>query len=689
MIFAFPKFLRCLAISCLVASTTLSAQQKTIADSLLKLSEKDLPDSLRLKRYNIIGWNLSTNDPARSLEYAEKARVLAVDLQQRRVMKTDDVMRELGVTYNTLGSLAYRKGDYGLASKNFMNALRIFENFHDESRAASQYNNLGSMYVSLGNYKEATVYLQRALELRKKLCAELPADKDQKKSLAKTYNNLGSLCGDQGKLNEALAYFKQSLEIREAIGDKRGMAHTQSNIGDVYLHQENYPEADVNFAQALETFRKMNDQAGVVTCLNNIGLVSGLEKKFDAGIKSLNQAMEIEKELRFTDDLKASYENFAALYTEMGNYKLANDYLYKFMAMKDTLVTEKINKQTSELQEKYQSTKKQAQIDLLQQEQKNEELASSRQRLVIYSIIFVLIMVVLLAVVLWNRNMIRKRANRELGEQNKLIEQQKNETEMQKTVIEEKQKEILDSIQYARRIQRAVITSDEYIARYLPEYFTLYKPKDIVSGDFYWALHQNNRFYLLTGDCTGHGVPGAFMSLLMISILNEIVIERGVASPDLILNEARKSIIKALNPGGHEEAKDGMDCTLCVFDLGARKLEYAAANSNFYLVRNGELMLFPGDKMPVGKSPKDDESFTLRTAALQPGDAVYTLTDGMADQFGGPKGKKFKYKQLQELILRNVTTPMGSQKQVLEETIEEWRGPLEQVDDILVIGIRI
>ena len=344
---------------------------------------------------------------------------------------------------------------------------------------------------------------------------------------------------------------------------------------------------------------------------------------------------------------------------------------------------------------------------MLEQKGRNDELASSRQKLFIYSIAFVLVMVLVLVVALFNRNKLKQKANTELGRKNTLIEKQKGEVEHQKEIIEEKQKEILDSIHYAGRIQRAVITSDSYISEHLKEYFTLYKPKDIVSGDFYWALNTKDVFYLITADCTGHGVPGAFMSLLNISILNEIVIERKITRPDLILNEARKDIIKALNPGGHEDAKDGMDCVLCAFNFKTLTLEYASANNSFYILRKKtgarpgpssgsantaadfELIICPSDKMPVGKSPKDQEPFTLRTVQLQKGDIVYTLTDGLADQFGGPKGKKFKYKKLQELISANAGLPMDQQKQLLGDIMEEWRGGLEQVDDMLMIGLRI
>lgn len=221
-------------------------------------------------------------------------------------------------------------------------------------------------------------------------------------------------------------------------------------------------------------------------------------------------------------------------------------------------------------------------------------------------------------------------------------------------------------------------------------FFILYKPKDIVSGDFYWALEINNKFYICTADCTGHGVPGAMMSMLNISYLNESIIEKGIYAPDKVLNHIREEIITSLNPeGSEEESKDGMDCILACFDFTNYTLEYAAANNSFYVIRDKEIITCAADKMPVGKSPRDKEPFTLHTVPLKKGDIVYMLTDGLPDQFGGPKGKKFKYKQLEEILIENNHKSMEEQKSILNERFEDWKGNLEQVDDVCLIGVRV
>jgi serine phosphatase RsbU (regulator of sigma subunit) len=235
-----------------------------------------------------------------------------------------------------------------------------------------------------------------------------------------------------------------------------------------------------------------------------------------------------------------------------------------------------------------------------------------------------------------------------------------------------------------------MLTSNSYLKKILPEHFVLYKPKDIVSGDFYWSIKHKNKTFLAVADCTGHGVPGAFMSLLGISFLNEIVIEKNIVSPEKILNQLREEIIKALNPeDAAEESKDGMDIVLCCYDFDAMQLDFAAANNSLYLIRDEELVEYKSDKFPVGKYQDEQSSFTLQTISLQNNDCVYSFTDGFADQFGGPHGKKYKYKQFKEQLLKNHKLSLEKQKKLIETEIENWRGTLDQIDDILMIGIKI
>ncbi len=254
--------------------------------------------------------------------------------------------------------------------------------------------------------------------------------------------------------------------------------------------------------------------------------------------------------------------------------------------------------------------------------------------------------------------------------------------------LEEKNKEILDSIFYAQRIQHALLASDSMLKKNLPEHFVLFKPKDIVSGDFYWATEAHGKFYFVIADSTGHGVPGAFMSLLNISFLNEAINEKGIQKPNDVLAHVRSRLISSLAiEGSNEGGNDGMDCILMCLDKN--KLEVSCAHNPLLIVVNGEITEIAADKIPVGKSLRNETPFTLHTVDLKKGDILYAFTDGFADQFGGPNGKKLKYKQLCSTLLQNKDLPLPAQRENLLKLFSTWKGDLEQVDDVLIAGIRI
>jgi len=277
----------------------------------------------------------------------------------------------------------------------------------------------------------------------------------------------------------------------------------------------------------------------------------------------------------------------------------------------------------------------------------------------------------------------------EIEAQRDAVEKQRMIAENQRDQIEHQRQEILDSIHYARRIQRATL-SDHFPDNIISESFVLFKPKDIVSGDFYWfTAKENRKLIVLAADCTGHGVPGAFMSMLGVSFLNRIVNETDVENPTQILGRLRDSIIKSLNQKGIEnEARDGMDGSLCTVDMEAMKLYFAGANNPMILIRDGELEIVKPDKMPIAIYDRMDP-FTTHEFDIKTGDVFYIFSDGYQDQFGGSRGKKFKIKRFRDVILENHHLPMAVQGKILDDIFEEWRGEQEQVDDILVIGIRI
>ncbi len=295
------------------------------------------------------------------------------------------------------------------------------------------------------------------------------------------------------------------------------------------------------------------------------------------------------------------------------------------------------------------------------------------------------------------RRLLDERSEKELiKNQRDEIEAQRDLVTFQRDQIASQKMEITDSITYAGRIQKAMMVPEEYISELLPEYFVLNKPKVIVSGDFLWLSQENNKIILAVADCTGHGVPGAFMSVLGISFLREIVNERKNIHPNKILNELRKMVISALHQTGEsDEAMDGMDIALCSINLKNKELQFAGANNPLYLIRNGELTIIEADKMPVGICFKGEIGFSNHEIRLEGNDSIYLFSDGYADQFGGPDGKKFMLKQFKQLLRDIHDKPMKEQKEILDKTIEEWKsghekqkGYYDQLDDILVLGLR-
>jgi serine phosphatase RsbU (regulator of sigma subunit) len=283
---------------------------------------------------------------------------------------------------------------------------------------------------------------------------------------------------------------------------------------------------------------------------------------------------------------------------------------------------------------------------------------------------------------------------KKLWSQSTAIHKEKERINELKLEIEEKHQEIIDSVNYAKRIQSALLASHKLLGDNLPEHFILFQPKDIVSGDFYWATtvgtEDQRQFCLVAADSTGHGVPGAIMSILNISCLSEAVNAQKLISPNQILDYTRHRIMEHMaNDGSAEGGKDGMDAVICNFDFTNNKLQFAAANNPLWLIRNNELLEYKPDKMPVGKAMGEIKPFTLQEIDLQKGDLVIMITDGFADQFGGPKGKKFMYKPLKELIKSLCNASLQNLKQEMIANFENWKGTSEQVDDVLIIGVRV
>jgi len=362
-----------------------------------------------------------------------------------------------------------------------------------------------------------------------------------------------------------------------------------------------------------------------------------------------------------------------------------------------------LNLQRAEMQkQKAVLEKQQADIEvgeqrILDQKKKiNQQLAKiEQQQLILYlSIIFILLLVGL-GYFIYRSYKIKKQANIALEQKNILIEKQNVEiTEQrdhardQRDRIAAQKKEIMDSIVYARRIQKAILPNIEMIQESLEHFFILFKPRDIVSGDFYWESRVDDEIIIIAADCTGHGVPGAFMSMLGVTFLNEIVNSKKITQPGKILDLLRDKVIHSLNQQYDNPLRDGMDISVITYNFATKQVSFAGANNPLFLIHEGELTEIKADKMPIALYDKM-VSFSNKNVELQEGDCLYIFSDGFVDQFGGPKDKKFMKKRFKQILIDNYKLPMEEQKELLDKAYEEWKGEGEQVDDVLVIGLKV
>jgi serine phosphatase RsbU (regulator of sigma subunit) len=574
---------------------------------------------------------------------------------------------KLAEFYNLRGILNNNQSKTKEAIYDYSKAIELFESLKNTRSVAGGYVNLGAIYNGLEEYKIALSYYFKALKIYQA--------GNEKENLGILYNNIGSTYQKQKQIPNSNHYLRMAYKLAAELDNQMLCGMATHNLGINFSENKQYDSAIVYYNNSLRFIQKYGEGPGHIFNYRQIGDAYYYLKQYDKAEENLLKAVRISNKIGYSSGVEEIYQLLSGIYEAKKDYKKSLEYNKIYTQLKDSLSSEAIK--TGIIKAQYE-TEMQQQKKMQAQEQKNRDLIAqakidSQNKIISASLIALVVVLILVVFILRGYNQKRKA--------NAIISKQKE-------IVELKQKEILSSIYYAKRIQNALLTSENYFKKRLKDFFILYKPKDIVSGDFYWGLEHKGLFYLIVADCTGHGVPGAFMSLLNISILNELIIEKGFSSPDQILNEARKEIIRSLNPEGGDESKDGMDCILCAFDFKNGKLQYACANNSFFLVRNNELITSKTDKMPVGLS-HGEEPFKLHEIELKQNDALYFITDGYADQFGGPKGKKFKYKQLQDLLVLIHANEISQQKEDLNNKFEDWKGTLEQIDDVCIVGIRI
>ena len=416
------------------------------------------------------------------------------------------------------------------------------------------------------------------------------------------------------------------------------------------------------------------DKRGIANSLNNIGSIYSDQGDYIKALENSTEALSIAQVIGVVELIKNASNNLWETNKKLGKHSQALAMHEMYIEMRDSMLSIENKEAIIQQEYKYKYEKEQA----LEEAKHQEQMALSaerekRQQLIAYSAGGGLVMVLLFAFFILNRLQVTRR-------QKKVIEEQKE-------LVEEQKKDITDSIQYAENIQKALLPSAQELSL-IPDGFVLFQPKDIVSGDFYWLQQHNNKVYFAACDCTGHGVPGAFMSMIGSSLLDEAVVEKGITQPNEIFFEVRQGFINALKQTGEAgQQKDGMDAVLIAWDK-KNKLEYSVAYNPLFLIRGGELTETKPDRQPVGFYTDNDIPFTHHELSLEKGDTVYIFSDGYPDQFGGPKQKKYMMKNFKKLLLSIQDKKMNEQKTILETTLAEWKGDTEQVDDILVMGVR-
>lgn len=591
-------------------------------------------------------------------------------LEMARVIGDKDlegnVLFNINVNYNDLGQVT-KALDY------LYRSLKIREETGNKYGIAECLRSLGSAYTQQCEYEKANELLLKGL----KTFEEINSPND----IGITCNNLGTNYLDLGDTASALKYLDKSIAIFKEGNNKVGMATGIHNKAHIYVKRNDIAQALSYYLESLKIREEVGDKEGIASSLQTIGTIYYKQKDISLALQTGKRSLKVAKEVGNPEFIGSAAGLLSDIYRAQGNYKDALEMHELHIAMRDSLNNQATRKASLQKEFQYQYEMKAAEDSIRIAEEKKVVAAQLRQeKTQRFSLYGGLALVTVFSLFMVNRF-------RVTSKQKKIIEVKEQETLMQKHIVEEKQREILDSITYAKRLQQAILPPQSYIKKYLDDFFILYRPKDIVAGDFYFFDHKKDSVFIAAADCTGHGVPGAMVSVVCSNALNRTLNEFDITDTGKILDKTRELVVETFAKS-ESEVKDGMDISLCSIDLKTRKVCWSGANNPLWYLQDGQLMQIKADKQPIGNT-YEPKPFTTHELTLQPGSTIYLITDGYADQFGGPKGKKYKYKQLEELLLKMQQQPLQDQKMELERSLTEWQGNLEQVDDVTIIGVRI
>jgi tetratricopeptide (TPR) repeat protein len=653
------------AIFLTLFATTTQAQN----DSLWKVYQnKTLPDSVRLMAIDDLSWNMTTIDPDSAIELGKLERQLA---QQSRLSSFE------AKALNNIGVANMNRGNYPDAVEHYLLALKIYEARRDKRGIGTSYTNVGNIYREQKEHEKALDYYSRALQIFIEI--------GHQQGIAACYSNIGIVHFNSRSFEKAFENFNKALAKNKEIGDVYSESKDYLNIANYYLAKDDFVKSRENFEKSMLIAQNIGFVPGIAFCFGNLAVLDAKLGNYRQALTNSDSAIYYASMAGMIDVQRGAYEVRAQSFAALGNYKEAFENHTKFKQLHDSIFSEENSRQLGDLRTQYEVEKKEAELKTKAEAQAAitaEE--KKRQRIVMIFLGLGLLIVAVFSMLLYKRFRLTRK-------QKEIIEVQSRETTFQKHLIEEKQKEIIDSITYAKRLQQAILPPADFIRSHQKETMIYYRPKDLVAGDFYWAESLNGKFFIAAADSTGHGVPGAMVSIICSTALSRAVKEFGISETGPILDKARELVIQTFEKS-QSAVNDGMDISLLCIDPGKRSITWSGANNPlWYFSQNAEgytMSEIKADKQPIGRTDRATP-FSTHQVPYMEGNVYFLFTDGFADQFGGENGKKLKYKPFAQMLQDVCHGDLTSKDAELNKRFEAWAGDLEQVDDVCVIGIRI
>jgi serine phosphatase RsbU (regulator of sigma subunit) len=611
--------------------------------------------------------NLSSSKFKDAIAYANEA--LSISLKNKYV-------RGQNLAYNSLADAYWFHSDYDKAQHFYFKAYRLSDSLHDQKAIAFSLYNIGWILCIQQHNYQSDKYLYQSLEIYESLKDTI--------GLLKIYNAIASYYvdrsnakkGERKYFDSAIIYFNKGIDCANKAKIHGDLGRIYGNLGDLFYQQGDFKTAIFYNEKSMLIHRKSQDSSSIIICLLNMGLCEMETGKVQEAINKFNIVSSYNQRHDIKDVQMLALRALAESNYKLKRFKEGFDYFEKYVTLKEMIDKEAYSTSISNLQGSYSLEKSEANVKELKQANEIQELKNKKNKYFIFGLLTVALIVFVVAGLLFRQNKQKQITNLQLKEQNH--------------IIAEKKLEIDNSIQYAKGIQQAILPNIHELTTHCPQSFVYYKPKDVVSGDFYWFGKVEEDFYCVAADCTGHGVPGALMSIIGIDKIVQAVFEKKISAPGEILSFLNSQIKQVLKQHSDKSKQmDGMDLALLKFNESLTEVEYSGANRPLIMVRNKTIVEYKADKLAIAGFTSNDQQFNTTKISLQKNDSLFIFTDGYADQFGGDDGKKFMSKNLKELLVSISELSSKEQEEKISTAFTDWKKSYEQVDDVLIIGITV